>query len=178
MKPVRIILVALFLMALLMPLAVLQMRSFHLLYHKASIATYLTSENHEGKHLLELTFEEGSDEIHWHKLNKEFSYQGMMYDIVRSTRNGTKWTYICYIDDRESEIMKKVSEMFRGYSHRDAPLPPVNISLVQTFLLKYITNIQFPSINPFYILSIQGDKYHFAVLPWEIPPETPPPDII
>ena len=56
--------------------------------------------------LIKITSQNKND-LHWKEAN-EFSYQGLMYDVVKIEKFPTQTTYFCIADHREMELLQKL----------------------------------------------------------------------
>ena len=61
--------------------------------------------------LVKLTFcQTDIKTLNWED-EKEFSFKGLMYDVVNTSVNGDSTTFMCYADEKETWIVHKIKEM-------------------------------------------------------------------
>lgn len=59
-------------------------------------------------------------ELHWIK-SYEFRYRGGMFDVVETTRSNDTIHYLCYPDEKENELYKKITRMVNNaFGHHPA----------------------------------------------------------
>ena len=56
-------------------------------------------------------FDASDPSIHWEEKAKEFSYNGKMYDVVRTEKCDGKLIYYCLSDKDEDQLNKTVSDL-------------------------------------------------------------------
>jgi hypothetical protein len=66
----------------------------------------------------------GEDKIEWFESNKEFQYEGMMYDIVRQVRQGSSTKYYCLTDTEETQMVETLEKLL---DHQSAHSKATNL---------------------------------------------------
>lgn len=46
---------------------------------------------------------------------KEFSFKGLMYDVVKTSSNGDSTTFMCYADEKETWIVHEIEELTKEF---------------------------------------------------------------
>lgn len=167
----------LILISLLLPLGSIQWQELQLYYHK-----YLGGrESLERSDAVEKTysafcFRPESNEIVWHKADKEFMYAGKMYDIVESCLVDGFLHGICYEDKKENRLYRKLAKSMGKQAAKD-PMNSNGLMLCQSLLLKF-----FPQVLQRSILTgdecYSNDRFGPSMQlhhQWQSRPETPPP---
>lgn len=132
------------------------------------------SQNIPKQNLIKLAL---SSKMNWEEENKEFSLNGIYYDIVSSENiNGTVWLY-CINDSMETKLINQYANDFK----HNLDTTPIKKDTKQH--IKFPTtafDISIPSnYDPFLNLSIFNNNFYkvqFNSLNYEI--ETPPPRLV
>lgn len=56
------------------------------------------------------------DKIEWFEKNKEFQYEGIMYDIVRQENQGSSIKYYCLTDIEETQLIETLEKLMEHQS--------------------------------------------------------------
>ncbi len=81
--------------------------------------------------LVWLTFKttEATEVLHWEH-DREFEYQGRMYDVVETKAQGDFISYLCWPDHEETQLNRLIDEMAKTDTGNETP--------VNTSLTKYL----------------------------------------
>jgi hypothetical protein len=74
--------------------------------------------------------------IDWQEQDKEFYFQGKLYDIVRSEFKGKNHVLYCFSDEKETVIYDKILQISEKQND-ELPLKNTMVSLLNILLLKY-----------------------------------------
>ncbi len=111
---------------------------------------------------------------HWLIGEKEFRYQGKMYDVVRRLESGDTTFYYCIPDEKESRLFANLDEQVRNSMNQDPQRKKQNESLQRSFSQYLCTGYQdFPLLKR--EKEIEFSAYLFRLKTWIDPPSTPPP---
>ncbi len=109
--------------------------------------------------------------------DREFRFQGRLYDIVSQTTRGTTTWFLCYNDTREEKLIagfRKVQDLNPGYAGnpRSKHILAILYHLVTLAMVEYPTLLHPPQ-------SSEIDFGSYTVLSISIPsaPESPPPEL-
>lgn len=123
--------------------------------------------------LIEIS-EENQDGLVWKEKN-EFSFQGMMYDIVRKeqTQDGTI-RYYCLADHEEKKLLSQLSDFLKT-SSQDSPNPLNQIA--KRFITQYILPdaVTLATINPETIFRTEDPEIYASP---SIFIDSPPPKLV
>ena len=127
--------------------------------------------------LVQLKFsKENLEKIEWERAEKEFWFQGKMYDIVRSeTKNGEQIFY-CLSDEKETEIEAQIEKLGDDFTN-NSPSRSTNFQLLnllfQQFILPQKFNFSTIFLQDFSVENFQKIKIFY--LPISLDILIPPP---
>jgi len=107
----------------------------------------------------------------------EISFNGILYDIVKTTRNHEGVTYTCVRDDKEQNLLSKFSLLLRqteafGESHKARPILALFCQLIlQATIQKATTQ------RPFTALAFNYPVLTCPISPVYLPVFSPPPEM-
>lgn len=109
------------------------------------------NRNKSKEKLITLTFsinsvDKGTSRIIWKKENREFLFDGNMYDITETKIIEDSIYYTCYLDEKENEIEKSFNRLF-DKKHGDDPKAPLTKIIVIKFLADYLLNSEILQYN-------------------------------
>jgi hypothetical protein len=123
--------------------------------------------------LLTFTLEKASGTLRWEH-DREFEYDGIMYDVVKSDTVGNMVFFWCWKDHRESELNKQLEEL-AGIAMNKDPIQKENQKKINHFLrcLYYESQSFSPAIfdETDIYRNIIGEIFESLI----ITPPTPPP---
>ncbi len=98
------------------------------------------------------------NQIRWTKKDKEFWYQGFMYDIVRSEKHNNAIMYYCIQDRAESDLVKNFQKNQQDNQQNSQD------SILNWDFAKKIVAIDFPFINfatqnKLFFIAIHKEKF-------------------
>jgi hypothetical protein len=108
--------------------------------------------------------------------NREFRYQGKMYDVVRRMMYGDTIWYYCLADEKETQLFVHLDELVKQEldknSERKQQIEKILVLLNSLFFLSFNDS---PLIQP----EREFDLIHYVFKPktWIVEPPTPPPNI-
>jgi hypothetical protein len=119
---------------------------------------------------------EGTAGLDW-KDDREFKYDGKMYDIVRITYEGNDIIYHCVNDTQEEVLFAKLNEMVKDVNSKDKSAQQKTQHLLQLLIHEALQEVFV--LKP-WVAQSNGLRYalpnFFSPVFIEIP--TPPPDIM
>jgi len=92
---------------------------------------------------------------------KEFSFKGLMYDVISTSTNGDSTTFMCYADEKETWIVHEIEELTKelfGKSTNNQKQETTN-QTIDIFNQDFLAW----QIPPFYFAKTRG-KYFFHFL--------------
>ncbi len=81
------------------------------------------------------------DQLFWTKKDKEFRYQGQMYDIVHTLVQGDGTLYLCIHDFKESKLFAHLDEHIYNYVAHSAEHRNKHQKAFKNFSLNYLFSI-------------------------------------
>ena len=111
--------------------------------------------------------------LKWTKENKEFKYQGEMYDVVRSKKDAGLITYYCIHDFKETRLFANLDKQVKNQMNNDSQRKNAN-----SLFKKLVKNLIFQGTNTSILLMIKSctlcctefDHYNSVVLDKISPP--------
>ena len=104
---------------------------------------------------------------------REIIYNGDYYDIIRSTTEGDYTRYICYKDDKESHLAKKMTESREPDGKEKSALAA---HLLQLTLATYLPDFWvWPGFSPDRNQACLAGGYGFSLSTWDESIPGPPP---
>lgn len=76
------------------------------------------------------------DKIDWQEIDKEFYFNGKLYDVVRSEIKNSNHILHCLTDDAETEIYSEILQISKAHSD-ELPVKNTLISFLNLLNLKY-----------------------------------------
>jgi hypothetical protein len=91
-------------------------------------------------------------QLSWHENGKEFSYQGKMYDVVRTETSVGSVAYYCLTDEKETELMASLDKYFNdnttaGAAQKHSTTPVMKEFAGAVFTLKPALKISCPEFK-------------------------------
>ncbi len=118
-----------------------------------------------------------SEKISWEDDNKEISYQGILYDIIRIENRGLKVAIIAVSDEQEMFLKKQFAELFDLNANETTKNPLCQLK--SFFNLKCIVaHLNFDTLLHFYNHNSSTFPHSFLISPIFLETETPPPDLL
>jgi hypothetical protein len=107
---------------------------------------------------------------------REFRYDGNMYDIVRQEAHGDTTWYYCLADEKETQLFANLDELVK----QDMAGNPQHRKQIDE-LLRLCNALYFShKIDDFFIFSNERKAatfFFFSLKTWDFPPSTPPPEV-
>lgn len=126
--------------------------------------------------LIQLSFsKEEAQKLRW-KDDKEFEFEGEMYDVVSSVSNDDSITYRCLVDNEETKLDKQLTELTAsafGMDNARRERQEHFTNFVQTLFFSKPATWSLARLND--ILSIERSVNGFSS--WNISPPSPPPEV-
>jgi hypothetical protein len=108
--------------------------------------------------------------------DNEFRYQGKMYDVISSEKQGNVSVFHCLNDSKEEALMAKYEGLVKHHTDMSLPYKQKSSQLLQQIVKEAATEkrstlllfASFNRITPIYSFSLNT----FITLPYEHPPKT------
>ena len=123
--------------------------------------------------LMTFSVEDAANNIEWED-EKEFKYEGIMYDIVKSDTVGNLVMFWCYEDHRESDLNRQLEELSEIGMNKD-PVQKENHKRISNFLKCLYFDYQSPT--PLIIFETDIDRCNLNAVfesRFITPPDPPP----
>lgn len=124
--------------------------------------------------LLKFTTKETLEKLRWEH-DREFEYNGQMYDIVEATASGDTVIYLCYPDHKETRINKELGKSLARATGQDPSRKSQNDRLTEVFKLTFLQTLSTWTPTVPALLSVNHSPltiYHSSSAP--SPPSPPP----
>jgi hypothetical protein len=106
---------------------------------------------------------------------REFRYDGNMYDILRQKAHGDTTWYYCIADEKETQLFANLDEMVK----QDMAGNPQHRRQADD-LLRLLSVLYFNQKTEVFFISSDEQKatafFSFSLKTWDFPPSTPPPE--
>lgn len=109
--------------------------------------------------------------IKWTEKEKEFCYQGRMYDVSSIHSGKNKVVIVCDFDKKETGLRKKLNDLFSNRSDKDFPVR----QLVKVLSQKYLSNPYNGIHNSDFFLMLIPSSYKFNLHVFALEMTVPPP---
>lgn len=166
-----------FLMCLILPFAGTYV---WLQYARSEVKKEVSERMDEGiapKELVTLTFDPGElSKIRWEH-EREFEYQGQMYDVVEKKVDGDRTIFICWWDHEETRLKKELNRLL-AHQNNDQPWSKDQQKRLDQFEKNLFSELDgLGKKRPhFFHKRLSPFRYFFShTSPFRSPP-TPPPD--
>ena len=107
--------------------------------------------------------------------DREFRYQGEMYDIVRQEQHGDTTWYYCLWDEKESELFAQLDEQVAQQMNQNPAQKKQHEQLDRLLHALYLTDSKYYLFSKFINNNHNKSYYTFVLKNWSESPPTPPP---
>lgn len=128
--------------------------------------------------LLKFSQKDTQTQLHWEH-NKEFEYEGEMYDVVKSQTKGDSIWYWCWWDKAETQVKWQLNQLIAQNCHQNPQYQK------NQFLLIHFVNGLFPLIFQNWQVVLFTSVHKILYMPYQqsikmitSQPSVPPPQII
>lgn len=105
---------------------------------------------------------------------KEFCYDGHLYDIVRKEKRGNRIVFYCLSDEKETQLFANLDELVKRDMNQNTQRKQQ-----RTRLLHFLNSLFLSHQDDILFVQSSGKaeslKYFFSLKTWVEPPLTPPP---
>jgi hypothetical protein len=131
---------------------------------------YVQSQNQERIQTLVFSKSEISQVLKWEH-DREFEYQGQMYDVLEIHDKGEQVEYLVWHDEEESELKEKERE-YEDFDPKDQERPQSKSSFHLTFFFQEIPPTSFLKLSAERLESVQIETFwkNLNTLPITPPP--------
>jgi hypothetical protein len=92
----------------------------------------------------------------WTKIGKEFQFNGRLYDVVKTKKDGVQIIYYCINDKEESRLFAKLGTLvIKEFSHKKNPKGTSLISVLKAFYV--VKSFDALKVNKFSEITLKKD---------------------
>ena len=106
---------------------------------------------------------------------KEFRFDGRMYDVVRAMRYGDTTCYMCIEDEKETSLFAGLDVLIRNEMNRNSRSQKMQADVSRLFSSSFLTSETASGCVP-QLLSVLRPENEVKALSFREPPPSPPPE--
>ncbi len=141
---------------------------------KAEVKAHILSHIDEDE-LVSLKFRTGDQRLIWEH-DREFEFEGVMYDIVSEKNEGDSTRYLVYPDHDESRVKKKLNRIIADYTGNDSEHNEQQKRLYKFFKSLFFQHEQLKALVGWRTRIFVYEHPPSRLVNWQIFQVSPPPE--